>query len=467
MAYEMSLGVIALKRLGYGSKANGDVAEATSDPRGFVRAELEQPNIFVLSDPSLSNTQSILTEYFEKVGERRTARRKAEADAKAAGKSEPTDGQRIVKAPIPPLYRQEALARVQRAVKAEVGFAERLVAFWSNHFAVSALKGGVGRLTAGSFEREAIRPFVLDKFEDMLTAVESHPAMLHYLDNAKSVGPASKVGLRRGEGLNENLGREIMELHTLGVGSGYTQSDVTNLARILTGWSFPRSDRPNAEAGTFFFRAAAHEPGEITLLGKSYADDGVAQGQSALRDIARRPETAHFIAAKLAQAFVADTPPKALVDRLAHTFHTTKGDLKSLTFALIDAPETWVSEATKMTTPYDFFVAHNRLLGEMPSDPREVVGPLRTLGMPIWTPPGPNGFPNTADVWASPEGMKLRLDYCAQLAERLRDPPNPSELLDAMCGGSPSHETKVAAARAESRQQGLALLLMSPEMQRS
>ena len=301
----------------------------------------------------------------------------------------------------------------------------------------------------------------------MLIAVESHPAMLHYLDNAQSVGPNSKAGQHGKRGLNENLGREIMELHTLGVGSGYTQADVTNLARIITGWTFAGPPGKIGEPGVFAFAPQMHEPGPIPLLGKTYPENGIAQGQYALLDIARRPETARFIAGKFAQAFIADVPPASLVERLAHVFHESDGDLRAMTVALLDAPESWVRTPGKVRTPYEFLVATNRLLGHLPEDPGQVVGPLNLMGMGLWSPPGPNGFPDQASAWASPEGMKLRLDFCAQVASKIKDPPNPSDLLEALCGGGPSPESREAISRAESRQQGLALLLMSPEMQRS
>ena len=191
----------------------------------------------------------------------------------------------------------------------------RLVMFWSNHFCVSANKGPV-RGMAGAYEREAIRPHVLGRFVDMLLAVERHPAMLVYLDNHVSIGPNSRAGLNRGLGLNENLAREILELHTLGVGGGYTQEDVTNLARILTGWTVANLANPVGEPGRFFFAPARHEPGAWTVLGKRYGEAGMAAGEAVLRDLARHPATARHIARKLARHFVSAEPPAALVARL-------------------------------------------------------------------------------------------------------------------------------------------------------
>lgn len=496
MAAIANLGLIALTRFGYGPRGDGDVAIAAGDPRGFLKAELAQPGIALLSGAMLPTTAAAIDQFAKDQAVRRAERdqlaaqqaddlsrakqlatlgaispvfaKVAAADAAKAAAllANPPKG-----APKPPspeqlIFRDEAMARLRRAIEARVGFAERLVAFWSNHFCVSANKGGIARATVGSFEREAIRPHVLGRFSDMLIAVESHPAMLHFLDNAQSIGPNSKVGLRAHKGLNENLGREIMELHTLGVGSGYTQTDVTNLARILTGWTIANASGKEGVQGTFFFNANTHEPGAIPLLGKTYPEDGGTQGQAALLDIAHRPETARFIATKFACAFVADQPPPALVQRLTHVFHDSGGDLRALTFALVDAEESWSAAPAKMRSPYEFIVATNRLLGHLPEEPGQVIGPLNLMGMGLWTPPGPNGFADTAAAWASPEGMKLRLDYCSQVASKLRDPPNPSDLLEALCGAQPSQQTRDAIRGAESRQQGLALLLMSPEMQR-
>ena len=482
---------IALNRFAFGARGGsfaGDLARAASDPREFLRAELLQPAIARLDAPALPQSRQALVTVFA-----HQAQLKKERERKAAianGQSPPamTDGTNPTapaqepappmsqdaaaqrpKLPEPPpeqmLFRAEALARFQRAVRAEVGFVERLVHFWSNHFCVSAAKGGLVRATAGSFEREAIRPHVLGSFADMLLAVESHPAMLFYLDNAQSFGPHSVAGQRGRRGLNENLAREILELHTLGVHGGYTQADVTALARIITGWTFAGRPGRIGEPGTFVFFAQAHEPGNHTLLGKLYPSGGFEQGTAALRDLARHPATSRHIGQKFAQHFVADQPPAALVDRLAKVFRDSDGNLKALANALIDAEEAWATPLSKMRTPEQFLLCAMRAIDRMPDDPGPVLGALNTLGMPLWQPPGPNGWPDTVAAWASPEGMKLRLDVSAQIAARVKDLVNPSEILEAIAGASAARETRQAVARAESRQQGLALLLMSPELQ--
>ncbi|MBU6459073.1 MAG: DUF1800 family protein [Bradyrhizobium sp.] len=376
------------------------------------------------------------------------------------------------KAPPQPLnvvqktFRAEALARLQRGVMADCGFAERLVVFWSNHFCISADKGGLARMWAGSFEREAIRPHVFGRFADMLKAVEQHPAMLFFLDNQQSVGPDSRAGQNRHRGLNENLAREIMELHTLGVGGGYTQDDVTSLARIITGWTFAGRQGKLGEPGSFVFNANAHEPGPQRLLGRVYEDSGLAQGEAALVDIARHPSTAKFIATKFARHFVADDPPPALVARLQDVFRKSDGDLKALATVLVDSDEAWQAPRTKLRSPYEFLVASGRLLSRIPDDPGRYLGGLNLLGQPLWSPAGPNGFPDTNAAWAAPEGMKLRLDVSVQVSSHLAESLDPRDLLELVAAEAASPETRQTIERAASRQQGLALLLMSPEFQR-
>jgi uncharacterized protein (DUF1800 family) len=319
---------------------------------------------------------------------------------------------------------------------------------------------------AGSFEREAIRPHVLGRFADMLKAVEQHPAMLFFLDNQQSLGPDSRAGQNRKRGLNENLAREIMELHTLGVGGGYSQDDVTSLARIITGWTFAGRQGQLGAPGSFVFNANAHQPGPQRLLGRTYENNGIAQGEAALADIARHPSTATFIATKFARHFVADDPPPGLVARLREVFRKSDGDLAALTSTLVDSDEAWQAPLTKLRSPYEFLVAIGRLLARIPDDPSRYLGGLSQLGQPLWSPAGPNGFPDTNAAWAAPEGMKLRLDISAQVASRLGDNSDPRDLLELAAADAASPETRQAIERAESRQQALALLLMSPEFQR-
>jgi uncharacterized protein (DUF1800 family) len=522
MARDSQAALVALNRFGFGARggASGDFVNAASDPRGFVKSELSRPSGVLLEVPGLQPTPALAAAVFEYQDQVKQAR---EAAAKAgetqpqptsadnaprrnlslntvandiAAKSpetkpsemnggnpgmaagdgmQPNAAMQATKPPPQPqqplnviqkTFRAEALARVQRGVLADCGFAERLVVFWSNHFCISANKGELARMWAGSFEREAIRPHVLGRFADMLKAVEQHPAMLFFLDNQESLGPDSRAGQNRKRGLNENLAREIMELHTLGVGGGYTQEDVTSLARIITGWTFAGRKGQLGVPGSFAFNANAHQPGPQQLLGKSYDDNGVAQGEAALADIARHPSTAKFIATKFARHFVADDPPPALVARLQETFVKTDGNLKALALALVDSEDAWKAPLTKMRSPYEFMVATGRLLARVPEDPGLYLNGLNVLGQPLWTPAGPNGFPDTNAAWAAPEGMKLRLDMSAQVASRIGNNIDPRDLLELAAADAASADTRRTIERAESRQQALALLLMSPEFQR-
>jgi uncharacterized protein (DUF1800 family) len=500
MARDSQAALVALNRFGLGARggASDDFINAASDPRGFVKAELDRPNVAVLEAPGLQSTpalaQTVFAYQFEIVHARNAAAKSGAPKPQAApdgapdiaGKAAamqasdanaamaPAEAMQPAKpAPEPPTiiqktYRAEALARLQRARIADCGFVERLVVFWSNHFCISANKGGLARMWAGSFEREAIRPYVLGRFGDMLKAVEQHPAMLFFLDNQQSLGPESRAGQNRKRGLNENLAREIMELHTLGVGGGYSQDDVTSLARIITGWTYAARLGQLGIPGTFAFNANAHQPGAQRLLGKTYENTGVAQGEAALADLARHPSTAKFIAAKFARHFVADDPPPALVARLRYVFGKSDGDLKALTIALLDSDEAWQTPMTKMRSPYEFLVATGRLLGQgrVLQDPSRFLGGLNLLGQPLWSPAGPNGFPDSNAAWAAPEGMKLRLDIAAQAASRIGETIDPRDLLELVAADAASTETRRTIERAESRQQALALLLMSPEFQR-
>jgi uncharacterized protein (DUF1800 family) len=516
MARDPQAALMALNRFGFGARggASGDWAGAASDPRGFVKADLHRPNNARLEMPGLQPTPALAQAVFAYQAEVKAAREAAKANpaAEMAAAEKPAameapdkpsenkpvearsmDNQPMEKsaeklaekaevnapmqaseaaAPAKPLnviqkaFRAEALARLQRALMVDCGFTERLVTFWSNHFCISAAKGELARIWAGAFEREAIRPHVLGRFSEMLMAVEQHPAMLFFLDNQQSLGPDSRAGQNRKRGLNENLAREIMELHTLGVGGGYTQEDVTSLARIITGWTFAGRQGQLGTPGTFVFNANAHQPGPQVLLGKTYEDNGLSQGEAALADIARHPSTAKFIATKFARHFVSDEPPPALTARLQEVFRKTDGDLLALATTLVDSDEAWQAPLAKIRSPYEYLVAAGRLLGQIPDDPSRYLGGLNLLGQPLWAPSGPNGFPDTNAAWAAPEGMKLRLDIAAQVASRLGDNVDPRDLLELVAADASSQETRHTIERAESRQQALALLLMSPEFQR-
>ncbi|HET8900022.1 MAG TPA: DUF1800 domain-containing protein, partial [Rhodanobacteraceae bacterium] len=313
----------------------------------------------------------------------------------------------------------EVAARFRVATRTATPFSERLVHFWSNHFAVS-LDKGAARPFALPMEREAIRPHITGRFIELLLAVETHPAMLFYLDNAQSIGPESRLGARvarrlarkgdaakgKAGGLNENLGREIMELHTLGVDGGYTQADVTELARAITGWGVPGRREFSAHGSdaapqsAFVFRAAAHQPGTRVVLGKRYAAGGVEQGRAILADLARHPATARHLATQLARHFVADDPPAALVARMAQAYLDHDTRLDAVYRCLIASPEAWATTARKFKTPQDFLLSALRA-GAIDSGRKvqPLLALLARMGEPLLTPRSPAGFADVAADW--------------------------------------------------------------------
>jgi uncharacterized protein (DUF1800 family) len=475
MAADPKAAALALHRFGLGPRA-GSITRYAGDPRGALLAELRKPNAARAPSDGLLNggaTLRALRAFNVAAAERKNA----EVPKMSATMAMPDSNMMktnpgIARADVPAtkpasrpnvprvLYIKEAKARIDTAMAADIGFVERLVWFWSNHFCVAGDK--VGAL-AGTYEREAIRPHVLGKFADMLVAAESHPAMLFYLDNAFSTGPNSFIGLTEGSsGINENLAREIMELHTVGVRSGYTQEDVINFAKVISGWSFkPVSD--TRHGGEFAFVEERHEPGDQTIWGKMYPDNGVAQGRAVLADLAKRPQTAQFIATKFARHFVADEPPPSLVEKLAKSFRDTDGNLRELAITLVMAPESWSEERTKLKSPAEWIASGLRTTGTKP-EIEGVVHAQRVLGQPLWVPPAPNGFSDLSITWV--EGLTQRLDIAAGYAERTADKLNPIKLVDTALGPLASPETRHAVGFAGSRQQALTLLLLAPEFQR-
>jgi uncharacterized protein (DUF1800 family) len=377
------------------------------------------------------------------------------------------------------IYRAAVDARFVSALQTPAPFVERLVHFWANHFAVSVEKPAVAML-AGSFELEAIRPHVLGRFEDLLIAAERHPAMQIFLDQARSVGPDSPAAERRAAlhpdrkpGLNENLAREIMELHTLGARSGYTQADVTEFARALTGWSIG-AFRPArvggamaaAMPGEYVFRPQLHEPGARTIMGVTYNQPAEAQPLAILHNLASASPTADHIAFKLARHFVADTPPPALVDRLAGVFRATGGDLPSVYAALVDAPEAWSPVDVKFKTPWDWAVSAQRGLGRGDLGAPRAAPLLTQLGQPVWRPGSPAGYDDIAASWAAPDALVRRVEVAQRFAARAGDTLDARTLGQQLFAGSLSAATASELTRAESAQTALALLLVSPDFQR-
>ncbi|MGA7425941.1 MAG: DUF1800 family protein [Rhodoplanes sp.] len=470
---------LMLHRFGFGPRRDG-IAAIASDPHGALLAELDRPGGGRLLAPNLLTSGEAGRAAFEFRQERRAERRaarEAEQASPSAGAApsmgvpdgSSADGRSMQAMQNPPgvpqqLYLEEARVRIDAALRAEIGFVERLVWFWSNHFCISADKGPGVRALAGAFEREAIRPHVLGRFADMLIAVETHPAMLRYLDNVRSIGPNSIVGRNRNAGLNENLAREILELHTLGVRSVYTQADVTSFARVITGWSVVPFQQDPQRGGEFVFNPRLHEPGAQSVIGRSYRAAGMEQGLVVLRDLARHPATAKHVAQKIAIHFVSDTPPPAFVDRLAKRFLDTQGDLKELAKALVASTEAWDAPREKLKRPGEWIVGALRATGYAPPDVRPVVQAQNLLGEPLWRPPAPKGFSDATAAWM--DGLSQRLDIANQLSRRVGSLVDPADAIDMALGPLASADTRRAVARAESRSQALTLLLMSPEFQR-
>ncbi|RYG04030.1 MAG: DUF1800 family protein, partial [Caulobacteraceae bacterium] len=365
----------------------------------------------------------------------------------------------------------EVLARARLAAQTNAPFAERWVSFWSNHFTVAATKGSSAPL-AGPFEREAIRPTAFDSFEAMLVRSTSHPGMLTYLDQVQSVGPRSPAALRaagkdRIPGLNENLAREILELHTVGLDAHYGQNDVTEFAKALTGWSVggPRDDP--GQIGRFAYHAASHEPGQRTVLGKIYQDEGADQARRILHDLARHPTTGRHVARKLAVHFVSDDPPETLVEKLAASFTHSGGDLAVVATSLIEADEAWEPQPGKFKTPYEFLVSCWRGMDEAPSAASQIMQPARAMGQDPFRAPSPKGWDDTAAAWATPSNILQRLTWSEDFSTGTAGgPQEPLAIAQACLGARLSRETAAAIASAESRKEALTLLFMCPEFQR-
>ena len=486
---------LALSRFGLGADHNG-IVSILSDPRGALLEEITERFVPVPVGPQLQSTSDLLVALDSFQEQRKQARQQAAAVMPQQGKPAQTPQQgpqlpssmraqpaaqemaaTITKAveklekPSTPYLPQEMLlaeadARFNGTIRQPlIGFGERLAMFWANHFAVATSKSEECHILAGAFEREAIRPHVFGRFSDMLLAVETHPAMLAYLDNQQSIGPSSKANANKKRGLNENLARETLELHTLGVNGGYTQTDVTTLAKIITGWTVARAEGKLGAPGTFVFNAAAHEPGDQTLLGLTYADNGVGQGREALRDLARHPATAQHIATKLVRHFIADVPPPALVQTVSATFTKTDGDLSAVYRALLASDEAWNPALVKVRSPQEFMAALLRASGETPK-PNVILGTLTAMGQPFWAPAGPNGFADTADVWASSESLSMRMDVASMIARAVPPQVDPRRFVSDSLGPLLSSETLQAVSRAETRNQGFAIAYLSPEFQR-
>lgn len=474
----MSDASIALNRFGLGARPDEAVPDA---PRRWLLDQFArwQPCPGTLATAPTSRTVAAgFARYMTQVRQLRQT-----AVAPAGGMTSPdTDAvkqaRQIARRDAQGYYAGAVAARATAALLTPAPFVERLVHFWANHFAVSADKLDVIGL-AGTLEFEAIRPHVLGRFGDMLSAVERHPAMLLYLDQAPSVGPNSPIGTRvaalgkRKVGLNENLAREILELHTLGVGTGYTQADITEFARAMTGWTVaglaqgPASRLPGlqGEPGAFAFAPALHEPGDRTIMAKRYAQSGEAQAQAVLADLAAHPATARHLATKLARHFAGDTPPPAMITRLETAYLHSNGDLPTVYRALLDSPEAWTPQPAKFRTPWEWSIGCLRAMGYREMQPSPIVGLLGQLGQPVWRPGAPAGYDDIAASWAGPDALLRRVEAAERFASRATE-IDARQLAGRLFPAALSPATAQALTRAESPGQALALLFVSPDMMR-
>lgn len=479
---------VAANRFGLGARP-GDLEDIGGEPREWLRTQLTGSAPW-LAGGELQSSSQVLARALQARRELRLAKsaaREATAAKDSTTAKDPTSAQGSGPAPADatndllkigqiyrPVYMAEVGARFRQGVATDRPFVERLTYFWTNHFAVSVDKAAVLGL-AGGLEREAIRPNVLGTFTDLLLAVERHPAMLLYLDNHQSLGPHSQAaraierrGSGRRAGINENLAREILELHTLGVGGGYTQADVTSFAEVITGWSIggEAGRLPQGEAGEFMFRPQLHEPGAKIVLGKRYADSGYEQGERVLRDLAVHHATARFVATKLARHFIADEPPARAVEQIFNAFLSSGGHLPTVYRALIDSPEAWEQPLAKYKTPNDYIVSTFRGL-QLPTDTgRSPLAPFELLGQRTYSPGSPAGWPDRSADWDGASALIKRVEWADAVGQRVGSHRDAATLASQMLGDTLSSVTRTAISRAASAAQAVTLMLAAPEFMR-
>lgn len=399
----------------------------------------------------------------------RPARRAAQAGTEA-GDPEPELAYRALRQQLRVATNRGAQMVLARAVDAEIGFRERLVQFWGDHFATRPRNAEMSPM-AQVFAEEAIRPHLAGRFPDMLKAAATHPMLMVYLDQTSSVGPNSKSGRKRG-GLNENLAREMLELHTLGVGGSYAQADVRQLALLLTGLSW------TYRAGWHFDPSKA-EPGAEVVLGEAYggADPAdVTEIHAALEDLALHPETGRHLARKLAVHFTGDDPDAGMVAAMAAAYSASGGELMPVYAVMLEHPAAWDTFGAKARQPQDFLVAALRALGAtgeqiaaLKSGPvnNQLLGPLRLMGQPFAAPPGPDGWPEAAAEWINPQGLAARIEWAMKGPRFWVNPlPDPRRLLRAALDDAAGERLAWAVGRAETVAEGTGLILASPDFNR-
>ncbi|MCB1680936.1 MAG: DUF1800 domain-containing protein [Rhodospirillales bacterium] len=434
---------IVLNRFGYGPDSLGLSAFKASSMK-FLVSQLEHPEIpkHLADKTGIELSHRFLT-------------------AVRANKAK--DVQKIVRKDMIKDYTSFVSDIVLQRMQTKQPFVERLVAFWSNHFTVSIDKPAILGLLR-DYEYVAIRPHITGKFEDLLIAVVKHPAMLAYLDNWQSFGPNTWFAKFSRKGLNENLAREIMELHTLGVDGGYTQQDVIELAKMLTGWSIEMRNRKEPYP-KFQFHDKGHEPGPKTLLGRTYKEDGMNEAIAALKMLATHPKTARRLATKMAVHFISDQPPERLVRKMESAYLRSGGNLGAMTRAMLDAPESWAEPLSKVKTTPDYIVSTFRAINFTPKEIHTITS-LDSLDYKPYKASSPQGFSDENEYWAAPGALIKRTEWAQEVAMRIMQKVDPFALGKGLFGPVMSAETAFALKGAESQKQGLTLLLMSPEFQR-
>ncbi len=453
---------IAVTRFGLGA-APGDF-DTIDKPRQWLASQLDPRYVQSAAPQNIPTTMEAL----QQMRTNNMMMRQSRMMAKATGNAE-MEAQLADKIKAKNKEKQQRVvgqdaAMIRAAAVSPAPFFERLVRFWTNHFTVSVTKGQDATLIA-PYVQEAIRPHVLGNFHDLLRAATRHPAMEIYLDNQISMGPHSRAGLRQRKGLNENLARETMELHSIGVDGGYTQTDVTEFSEILTGWTVDRDNK--GDGSGFFFNPNMHEPGDKTFLGEIYHDNGVHEGEHALQVLAHHPATGKFLATKLVRHFIADDPPPAAVAHLAQAYNAHHGNLTPVYRALINMKEAWEHPLAKLKTPDELFLSLLRAGGLTHKlKDNQIIGPLRMLGQMPFSAPSPAGWSDKSADWMSAQALLQRINI-ARLAGRLLSTQfNPSYLMENTIGPVASNETRRAVLNAGSVEEAITLLFSSPEFQR-
>jgi uncharacterized protein (DUF1800 family) len=485
-------GAIAATHFGMGARP-GEIEAASSDPRGWLKAQIKSDAALVPADGLMSVKQ-----VFE-------ARREAYGGMPppgapgAPGAQNPqngvrTEAQQKIQQQVQRETREglarEIDARGRHAAATPASFAERWTRFWSNHFTVAARNAQIIGLV-GPFEREAVRPHVFGSFAELLGASTFHPAMLTYLDANRSIGPSTEAAKRRDAGLNENLAREILELHTMGVGSGYTQADIIEFAKALTGWTIGNpqvarlagagggnrrvralqqvgglAQEMQQALGETVFMEPLHEPGARTVLGKKYSGAAKTQAAAILDDLVMNPATAHHVATKLVRHFAADEPPAAAVKKIETAWMKSGANLAIIARAVVDLDEAWVEAPQKFKTPEELLVSVARASGSETAFGRDQRQVYQSLAQQPFSAPSPAGWPDDTASWSGSDAIKKRLEWANAVSRRMVRGSSPTEFLDKALGPIAGAKTRQAVARAESAEQGFTLALMSPEFQR-